>query len=104
MSLATVPDCVTASVPDWAALFLPELHGCTRDIEKPASEHIVYRYYPGEGSFAMAWAIHRNLQSHLKDITWHGRAGSILLEPPGDHKGKRFSLYAVGVHGAHGDE
>ena len=102
MSLASVLDCVTASIPNWSALFLPEFDGYTRDIQPPASEHIVHRHYPGEGSFSIAWTINRKLQNHLQDISWQGRAGSILLEPPGRGK-RKSSLYAVGVHGGHGD-
>ena len=81
VGLAMVLDCVTASVPDWAVVFLPEFDGYTRDILPPESNHIVHRHYPGEGSFSMAWVVNRDLQSHIKDFSWHGRSGGILLEP-----------------------
>ena len=51
----------------------------------------------------MAWAIRRDFCSHLQDISWLGRAGSILLAPPRRSRHMLTSLYAVGVHGAHGD-
>ena len=98
VGLATVLDCVTASVPDWGALFLPEFDGYTRDILPPESTHVIYRHYPGEGSFSIAWAINRSLHRHLKDVAWNGRAGCILLE----NGRSRTSLFVVGVHGAHG--
>ena len=51
VGLATVLHCVTASLAEWGALFLPEFDGYTRDIQPPKSDHKVYRHYPGEGFF-----------------------------------------------------
>ena len=95
---------VTASNPDWSAVFLPEFDGYTRDTDPPSSDHFVYRHYPGEGSFAMAWVVNRKFENHLLQVDWYGRAGSILLQAPRT-KDRRLqsSVYAVGLHGGHGD-
>ena len=99
VGLASVLDCVTASAPDWAALYLPEFDGHTRDILPPSSDHIVHRH-PGEGSFAMAWVIHRRLERCLSHVDWYGRAGAILLQTPRSKDLKlQSSIYVVGLHG-----
>ena len=90
---------MTASAPDWAALFLPEFDAYSRECEPPESHHFLYRHYPGEGSWAMAWAIRNDFHDHLQHIEWRG-----ILEVPRSRKhGHSASLYIIGVHGSHGD-
>jgi len=50
----------------------------------------------------MAWVINSKFNSHLRNIQWRGRAGSIHLGLGGDQHAKH--LYVVGAHGSHGDE
>ena len=104
VGLASVLDQVTANNPSWTVLFLPEFDGYSRDVLPPASEHLIFRHYPGEGSWAIAWAINNIYRDHVRSIDWLGRAGSILLEAPArmPHT-PSTSLYLVGFHGAHGD-
>ena len=61
-------DNVTERVPQWAAVFLPEFDGYTRDIDPDAYDYNVFRHYPGEGSFSMAWVINPSFFQHLSMI------------------------------------
>ena len=97
-------DNVTASIPGWVALFLLEFDGYSRDTTPPQSEHFVFRHYPGEGSWSMAWVINYHFHDYVQGIDWHGRAGSVLLNVPQMLSGSSHPfLYIVGVHGAHSD-
>ena len=104
VSLASLLDLVTASNPHWSALYLPEFVGYLQDVEPPASEHYVYRHYPGEGSSPMAWDIHSSFRHLIRCTHWYGRAGSLLLGPPSHARGSASScICLVGFHSAHGD-
>ena len=95
---------VTASAPDWAALYMPGFDGYSKDCDPPLSPHRVYRHYPGEGAWAMAWVVNKRYVSSIRRISWHGRAGSLFLESPrSKSQVARSALYLVGMHGAHGE-
>ena len=62
------------------------------------------RTWPGPGSRAMGWCVHRSVASSIVKKVRVGRACGILLEvPTPQRRGQSERLLCVGVHAAHGD-
>lgn len=86
--------------PDWGAAFFSEVDGLVEpqgDKLYETEAHVMYRYHPGPGSYAMSWVIQRE---HAWVIRWThncGRTAAVFLE----YRRRRWRVLCVGVHGPH---
>lgn len=76
-------DAASTIAPSWAAIYVSELdaYSCAFDVDKWATieGHQVHRWWPGGGSIAMAWIIHRAWCSRAQSVRWQGRAGAVAF-------------------------
>ena len=100
--IAKIDEC-TAS---WAAVYVSELDHTLNSFsvtEVTYSGHKIYRHWPGEGSFAMAWIVNKNMTNFLKRITWSGRAGGIWLQSQDPRQHGALNMQILGIHGGHAE-
>lgn len=91
----------------WDAVYVTELDGIRSEqvsSGRTRAGHVWHRHYPGAGSCAMAWVIHRRCTATCTGVRWRGRAGALRLRPPRVHDGScthkvTLSATFVGVHG-----
>ena len=89
------------AAPNWHVLFVTELdfHADHREAEQP-DNYTIWRHWPGEGSRACAFIIPDWFRDAVFQPAWEGRSGALRVKAGSDPK---YSLWVVGVHGAHGD-
>ena len=92
----------------WNVIFISEVDGKLEHLPKRAfckvDGHLVLRHWPGHGSHAMMFIVHRNLVHAYRDCIWKGRAGGLRLYSRGLSSSPNINLVIIGVHGAHGDQ
>lgn len=74
----------------WDALYVKELDGIRSghvSSGRTRAGHVWHRHYPGAGSCAMAWVIHRRCTATCTGVRWRGRAGALRLRPTRVHDG-----------------
>ena len=91
-------------LPFWDVAFLAEVdamgieHQCNWQ-----STHLVRRFHPGLGSWAMAFVIHANILHLVRAIVTRGRCMAVHLFQRTADPDKQVSLFILGMHNAHGD-
>lgn len=91
----------------WDAIFITECDGKRSEQVSSCKRagHEGHRHYPGFGSCAMAWIIHRRRREMCTGVRWRGRAGAVRLRPTRVHEGAQqqhnctVATTLVGIHG-----
>ena len=107
-SLHAFIDSVSWSYPSWSVIYLTEADNKLRHLEEfnyfNIDGHETMRHWPGHGSFAMMFIVHRSFVPILKDVEWQGRAGSVHLYSTCNSILRNVNIVIAGVHGGHGDK
>ena len=101
--VATAVGVTTAAAPAWSLLFCPEIDAFLDRRPPQQSGHLMYRHWPGEGSYAMMLVIRSRLRHLVQKVAWLNRCGAVhFFQKPGPTN-SGINLYVVVIHCAHGD-